>query len=208
MLMNMSGVDGTVSAMTSPPRDTGDSRSCSSCRLASVLIVVAAADYRQHVPVDRAIAGDETFGDQLRDAGRRNRRRAASRARCRDSRGRRRASSTISSWLGPARWHRLAVAVVVGRRRSRSRSPSRPRSSDLPSSVFIFSISSGVAFSPTARSPMTIRRIGEWPAKKPALRPILPSSSARYSPKLLPVPRHGDQRASRAACPRPGPASA
>ena len=95
----------------------------------------------------------------------------------------------ISSWLAQRDGTGLPSAswwvceIVVEK-------PSAPSSSDLASSAFITATSSGVASSPTARDPITMRRIAEWPQKKPALRPILPSISARYSPKLDQLP-HG-----------------
>ena len=51
-----------------------------------------------------------------------------------------------------------------------------------------------------ARSPITTRRIVEWPTMKPALSASVPSILSRYSPKLAPVPRHAFlQRADRHA---------
>ncbi len=45
--------------------------------------------------------------------------------------------------------------------------------------------SSSFATSPARSGPMTHRRMAQCPTRKPALTPRLPSSRARYSPKVV-----------------------
>ena len=62
------------------------------------------------------------------------------------------------------------------------------------SSCSIAARSSGVAAPCVARSPMTTRRIVEWPTRKPAFGASVPSIRSRYSPKVF--QSHGTPAAS------------
>ena len=62
--------------------------------------------------------------------------------------------------------------------------PIPPSARDWRSRVVIASISPSVASCPTARSPITYRRIALWPTMKAVLMAILPSRWSRKSPKL------------------------
>ena len=59
--------------------------------------------------------------------------------------------------------------------------PIAPASSPARSSACIASSSSGFASRAVASSPITTRRIAEWPTMKPALIPSRPSISPKYS---------------------------
>ena len=108
---------------------------------------------------------------------------------CLRSRGTRaRVRSVLRGW-------RAATEPDCRRRRCASatrstRNPIAPCASDCASSAFMRSSSAGVAFSPTARSPITTRRIALWPAMKPALTPSVAVELAEVLAERLPVPRH------------------
>ena len=59
--------------------------------------------------------------------------------------------------------------------------PSAPASSPARSSSCIASSSSGFDSRAVASSPITTRRMAEWPTMKPALIPSRPSISSKYS---------------------------
>ena len=58
-------------------------------------------------------------------------------------------------------------------------------------------ISSSVATSADRSAPMTLRRSAQWPTRKPAFTPRLPSSRSRYSPKVFQFHGTPDSRAAR-----------
>ena len=63
--------------------------------------------------------------------------------------------------------------------------PSPPASRDSASRRDISAISSSVATSSARSAPMTQRRTAQWPTRKPAFTPRLPSSRSRYWAKLV-----------------------
>ena len=63
--------------------------------------------------------------------------------------------------------------------------PSPPASIDSASSVVMAASSSSLATSSARSAPITQRRMAQWPTRKPALTPRLPSSRPRYSPKVV-----------------------
>ena len=94
------------------------------------------------------------------------------------------ASASSSSCDDGARRHGVAVAVGVRlaeRRRHAQRAGTHRRRGRART---IASICSGVAAPPTASSPITTRRIVEWPTRNPALTPSWPSSRSSHSPKV------------------------
>ncbi len=60
--------------------------------------------------------------------------------------------------------------------------PSAPARIDSWASSTIASICSPLAVPPTASSPITTRRMVEWPTRKPAFTPSLPSMRSSHSP--------------------------
>ena len=109
--------------------------------------------------------------------------------------------------LRGARRHRRAVAVGV-RLAERRREPERAGCAATRAAVAtIAAICSGVGGVVVASSPMTTRRMVEWPTWKPAFTARRPSMRSSHSPNDC-QSHAGPASSESGACPRPAPSSA